>query len=145
MVFQVNASPQETIKFEKEFNMTNNVYKILREHEWEAALQTGKIMTDLDNQDGFIHLSTASQLAVTLSFFFHDSDSVLLLQIDLEKIDPSKLLFEEPFPNEGKRKSAFPHLYSALTTKQIANVWALKRNAFELPEEVLLQWENHSK
>ena len=69
-VFLVITSPQETIQSEKEFNMTNNVYKILREHEWDAALQTGEIITDLDNKDGFIHLSTATQLAVTLSFFF---------------------------------------------------------------------------
>ena len=125
--------------------MIKNVYKILREHEWEAALQTGQIITELDNEDGFIHLSTASQLAVTLSFFFQDSDSVLLLQLDLEKIDPSKLLFEEPFPNEGKRKSAFPHLYSALSTEQISNIWALERGGFNVPEAVLLQAENSKR
>ena len=125
--------------------MIKNVYKILREHEWEAALQTGQIITELDNEDGFIHLSMASQLAVTLSFFFQDSDSVLLLQLDLEKIDPSKLLFEEPFPNEGKRKSAFPHLYSALSTEQISNIWALERGGFNVPEAVLLQAENSKR
>ena len=125
--------------------MIKNVYKILREHEWEAALQTGQIITELDNEDGFIHLSMASQLAVTLSFFFQDSDSVLLLQLDLEKIDPSKLLFEEPFPNEGKRKSAFPHLYSALSTKQISNIWTLERGGFNVPEAVLLQAENSKR
>ena len=125
--------------------MIKNVYKILREHEWEAALQTGQIITELDNEDGFIHLSMASQLAVTLSFFFQDSDSVLLLQLDLEKIDPSKLLFEEPFQNEGKRKSAFPHLYSALSTKQISNIWTLERGGFNVPEAVLLQAENSKR
>ena len=125
--------------------MIKNVYKILREHEWEAALQTGQIITELDNEDGFIHLSMASQLAVTLSFFFQDSDSVLLLQLDLEKIDPSKLLFEEPFPNVGKRKSAFPHLYSALSTEQISNIWALERGGFNVPEAVLLQAENSKR
>ena len=125
--------------------MIKNVYKILREHEWEAALQTGQIITELDNEDGFIHLSMASQLAVTLSFFFQDSDSVLLLQLDLEKIDPSKLLFEEPFPNVGKRKSAFPHLYSALSTKQISNIWTLERGGFNVPEAVLLQAENSKR
>jgi len=125
--------------------MRDNVYKILRENEWEKASITGKIITDLDEQDGFIHLSTAFQLAATLSFFFQDSETVYLLEIDLEKIDTSTLLFEDAYPKGGKRKSAFPHLYSALTTKHIANVWTLKRNAFELPDEVLLQGENYSK
>ena len=125
--------------------MKDNVYKILRENEWETALITGEIITDLDKQDGFIHLSTAFQLAATLSFFFQDSETVYLLEIDLQKIDTSTLLFEDAYPKEGKRKSAFPHLYSALTTKHIANVWTLKRNAFDLPDEVLLQEENYPK
>ena len=126
----------------EEFSMTNKVYKVLRAKEWEAASNTGKIITELDNGDGFIHLSTAVQLATTLSFYFQDSVEVFLLQLDLGKIDNDKLLFEEPYPNEGKRKSAFPHLYSELRTDQIANLWTLERGAFFLPEEVLLQGEN---
>ena len=131
-----------SLETDKEFSMTDKVYKVLRVNEWETASNTGKIVTDLDGGDGFIHLSTAVQLAATLSFFFQDSDEVFLLQLDLEKLDKDKLLYEEPYPNEGKRKSAFPHLYSELRTDQIANVWILERGAFNLPEEVLLQVEN---
>ena len=131
-----------SLEANKEFSMTDKVYKVLRANEWETASNTGKIVTDLDNGDGFIHLSTAVQLAATLSFFFQDTDEVFLLQLDLEKLDKDKLLYEEPYPNEGKRKSAFPHLYSELRTDQIANVWNLERGAFNLPEEVLLQAEN---
>jgi uncharacterized protein (DUF952 family) len=131
-----------SLETDKEFSMTDKVYKVLRADEWETASNTGKIITDLDNGDGFIHLSTAVQLAATLSFFFQDSDEVILLQLDLEKLDKDKLLYEEPYPNQGKRKSAFPHLYSELRTDQIANVWILERGAFNLPEEVLLQVEN---
>ena len=131
-----------SLETDKEFSMTDKVYKVLRANEWETASNTGKIVTDLDSGDGFIHLSTAVQLAATLSFFFQDSDEVFLLQLDLEKLDKDKLLYEEPYPNEGKRKSAFPHLYSELRTDQIANVWILERGAFNLPEEVLLQVEN---
>ena len=122
--------------------MTKKVYKILRTNEWEAASNTGKIITDLDNADGFIHLSTALQLAATLSFFFQDCDKVFLLQLDLEKIDDDKLLYEAPYPNQGKRKGTFPHLYSDLRTEQISNVWTLKKSSFNLPKEVLLQAEN---
>ena len=131
-----------SLETDKEFSMTDKVYKVLRVNEWETASNTGKIVTDLDGGDGFIHLSTAVQLAATLSFFFQDSDEVFLLQLDLEKLDKDKLLYEEPYPNEGKRKSAFPHLYTELRTDQIANVWTLERDAFNLPEEVLLQAEN---
>jgi uncharacterized protein (DUF952 family) len=120
----------------------NNVYKVLRVNEWEDASRTGLIVTELDVEDGFIHLSTAVQLAATLSLYFEASEQVFLLELNMEKIDKDKIIFEEPYPNNGIRKSAFPHLYSELTTKQISNVWSLKRGAFILPEEVLLQSEN---
>ena len=122
--------------------MNNNVYKILREHEWEEAKESGQITSALDRQDGFIHLSTASQLAATLAFFFKDSDSLQLLQLNLDKIDDTQLIYESAHPNEGKRKSAFPHLYSQLKTNQISESWNIKRGSFSLPEEVLLQAEN---
>ena len=122
--------------------MSNKAYKVLKSDEWAEASSTGKIITDLDKRDGFIHLSTASQLATTLSFYFQESEEVILLQLDLDKINKDKLLYEEPYPNEGKRKSPFPHLYSELITDQIANIWTIKRGAFDLPEEVLLQAEN---
>jgi uncharacterized protein (DUF952 family) len=120
----------------------NNVYKVLRVNEWEDASRTGLIVTELDVEDGFIHLSTAVQLAATLSLYFEASEQVFLLELNMEKIDKDKIIFEEPYPNNSIRKSAFPHLYSELTTKQISNVWSLKRGAFILPEEVLLQSEN---
>ena len=122
--------------------MSNKAYKVLKPDEWAEASSTGKIITDLDKRDGFIHLSTASQLAATLSFYFQDFEEVILLQLDLDKINKDKLLYEGPYPNEGKRKSPFPHLYSELITDQIANIWTIKRGAFDLPEEVLLQAEN---
>ena len=56
------ANEPEEPGTKKEFSMTNKVYKVLRAKEWEAASDTGKIITDLDNEDGFIHLSTAVQL-----------------------------------------------------------------------------------
>ena len=144
MLMAISPWAEETMATEikKEFMSENNVYKILRTSEWEDASRTGLIVTELDQGDGFIHLSTAAQLAATLSFFFEESDKVTLLQLDMEKIDNDKLVFEEPYPNNGIRKSAFPHLYSELTTKQITNVWFLERGAFILPNDVLLQVEN---
>ena len=120
----------------------NNVYKILKEYEWEKAKESGQITTALDKQDEFIHLSTAPQLGATLDLFFKDSDSLQLLQLNLDKIDETKLIYESSYPNDGKRKSAFPHLYSQLMTNQIFQSWNIKRGSFNLPEEVLLQAEN---
>ena len=120
----------------------NNVYKILRTNEWEEASLTGSIISDVDKKDGFIHLSTAVQLAATLSFYFKDSEIVFLLQLDLEKIEKDKLIFERPIPNDGLRKGSFPHLYCELPTDQISKMWTIERGAFCLPQEVILQSEN---
>tara|TARA_B100001093_G_scaffold462689_1_gene478158 strand:+ start:1131 stop:1508 length:378 start_codon:yes stop_codon:yes gene_type:complete len=120
----------------------NNVYKILREHEWEEAQKSGQIITELDKQDGFVHLSTGFQLAATLAFFFKESNSLQLLQLDLGKIDDNQLIYEASYPNEGKRKSSFPHLYSKLMTNQVSKNWTIERGAFDLPEEVILLAEN---
>ena len=120
----------------------NNVYKILRTNEWEEASLTGSIISDVDKKDGFIHLSTAVQLATTLSFYFKDSEIVFLLQLDLEKIEKDKLIFEVPTPNDGLRKGSFPHLYCELLTDQISKTWTIERGAFSLPQEVILQAEN---
>jgi len=120
----------------------NNVYKILRTNEWEEASLTGSIFSEVDTKDGFIHLSTAVQLAATLSFYFKDSEIVFLLQLDLEKIEKDKLIFERPIPKDGLRKGSFPHLYSELTTDQICKMWTIERGAFSLPQEVILQAEN---
>ena len=120
----------------------NNVYKVMRAEEWEEALLTGSIISDVDKRDGFIHLSTALQLAATLYFFFKDSETAFLLQLDMKKIEKDKLIFEEPIPNDGLRKGSFPHLYSELTTDQILKFWPIERGAFILPQEVILQAEN---
>ena len=76
------------------------------------------------------------------AFFFKDSDYLQLLQLDLDKIDVKKLIYEAPYSNEGKRKSAFPHLYSQLMTNQISESWTIERASFSLPKEVILQAEN---
>ena len=48
----------------------NSIYKVLTEEEWEHAISLGYVVTKLDNDDGFIHLSTSKQLALTLHLYF---------------------------------------------------------------------------
>ena len=52
-----------------EMKTENNVYKILTQEQWLISEKNGYITTDLDIRDGFIHLSTAKQLAGTLYYF----------------------------------------------------------------------------
>ena len=56
--------------------MTNDVYKILTEEEWRQGKASSKIITKLDLKDGFVHLSTASQLNASLSLYFSKTMSL---------------------------------------------------------------------
>ena len=123
-----------------EFRLVNDVYKILTLEEWENASKTGFVVTELDKKDGFIHLSTSSQLAATLSFYFTHHKQVVLLQLTQDEIK-DELIFEATVPAD-KRKGLFPHLYSELLVNQVSQVWYLERGAFILPSEVLLQTEH---
>ena len=120
-------------------NMTNDVYKILTEEEWRQGRASSKIITKLDLKDGFVHLSTASQLNASLSLYFANESKVVLAQINLSKIKNN--LKYEVSSSSKNRNGKFPHFYGILNTNMILKTWQLERSAFCLPKEVLLQAE----
>ena len=115
-----------------------SVYKVLTLQEWEGASKTGLVITDLDQKDGFIHLSSASQLNVTLALYFSQEEQVVLLQIKEGEI-AKDLTYEI----SEKRGGQFAHLYGELSTKKISQFWHLDRSAFNLPNDVMLQAEKY--
>ena len=119
--------------------MTNDVYKILTEEEWREGRASSKIITELDLKDGFVHLSTASQLNASLSLYFANESKVVLAQINLSKIKNN--LKYEVSSSSKNRNGKFPHFYGILNTNMILKTWHLERSAFCLPQEVLLQAE----
>ena len=70
---------------------------MLTKDEWRQAQTSGLISTDLDRKDGFIHLSTATQLNATLSLYFYKEKSVVLLELDFLKTN-EQIKFETPTP-----------------------------------------------
>ena len=123
-----------------EMKKETNVYKILTQEEWLISKKNGYITTDLDIKDGFIHLSTANQLAGTLYYFFENDEDLILIQFKSGDLG-NDLVFEEPYPKDN-RKGLFPHFYSQLNIERISNFWEIQRGAFILPEEVILEQEN---
>ena len=113
-------------------------YKVLTQDEWEKACMDGYINTALDDIDGFVHFSLAKQLALTIRSYFDQYETLVLLQIETDKLC-DKLVYEESGSNE--RDGKFPHLYGKLTMEDICKKWVLKRNAFELPINVLKESE----
>ena len=137
--FAIFITSENAISATKEFNVDNQIYKVLTVDQWEQAQISGSIITELDKKDGFIHLSTAAQLNATLALYFAKEKTVVLLQIDQSQTH-DKLKFESPVP-PGNRTSSFPHYYGDIDTNAISKIWNLGRGAFEIPIEVMLQAE----
>jgi uncharacterized protein (DUF952 family) len=85
------------------------IFKIVPRAEWMAA--TGDYEGSAhDRADGFLHFSTASQLATTLRLYYAGQDDLMLVAVDAEACGPAlKWEFSE------SRGEDFPHLYSALS------------------------------
>ena len=87
------------------------VYKILGDAEWQAAQRAGLYGGSADDtRDGYIHLSTAGQLAGTVARHFRGQDNLVLVAISAARLGPS-LRWE---PSRGG--DLFPHLYGPLDT-----------------------------
>ena len=114
------------------------VYKVLTIKEWEEASEMGQIVTELDQQDGFVHLSSATQLNMTLSLYFSNEEKVVLVEINESDIAEG-LSYERA----EKRGADFAHYYGELSTDKISQSWYLDRSAFSLPEEVMLTAEQN--
>ena len=119
--------------------MKEKLFKILTLQEWDISKVSGFITTELDLNDGFIHLSNAAQLPTTLALYFSEHEEVILLLPELKQVQ-DKLIYE-PVDSQSKRSGKFGHLYAELKVSQISKSWILKRNAFEIPEDILLEAE----
>ena len=110
------------------------IYKILRAEEWadlQAAGETDGAPVDL--ADGFIHFSTAAQLAETAAKHFAGQSDLILLACDAEA-------FGEALKWEVSRGGAdFPHLYAKLKLRDV--IWAkplpLQGEGHAFPDGVL--------
>ncbi len=118
----------------------SKIYKILTHKEWEAANKLAHVKTDLDDKDGFIHCSTAKQLALTLRLYFKEEKSVIICEIETCDLDRSEYSFERVLSNKRPIQE-FPHIYGKLNIEQISKTWKLEKEAFQIPEDILLELE----
>jgi uncharacterized protein (DUF952 family) len=87
--------------------VTATIYKIVPEALWRAAQADGVFRgSPVDVADGFIHFSTAAQVAATAARHFRDIDGLVIVSIATNGLD---LRWE---PSRGG--DLFPHLYAEL-------------------------------
>jgi len=86
-----------------------------------------------DKRDGFIHFSTAQQLAETLQKHFAGARDLVLLYVREQLIEPEEALRWEP----SRGGALFPHVYGSLPIAAVERVEALtldERGLHLLPE-----------
>jgi uncharacterized protein (DUF952 family) len=85
------------------------VYKICPAAQWEVAVRAGIYQgSPADLSDGYIHFSTAEQVAETAAKHFAGQVGLVLVAIDADALGPD-LKWE---PSRGG--ALFPHLYAEL-------------------------------
>jgi uncharacterized protein (DUF952 family) len=85
------------------------IYKICGQAAWREAQSDGAFAgSEADARDGFIHFSTAAQVAETAAKHFANETDLLLVAVDADALGPS-LKWE---PSRGG--ALFPHLYAPL-------------------------------
>ena len=111
------------------------VFHIAARAEWEAALAAGTYRTGSLDDEGFIHCSTAEQLDRTANTLFVGRTDLVLLFIEVERLEPA--LRYEPVPDPPG--ALFPHVFGPINLAAVFEVVALQPGAdgrFELPLEV---------
>jgi uncharacterized protein (DUF952 family) len=94
------------------------IYKICQQKEWPEAEHHGEFRgSEADARDGFIHFSTAAQLAGTAAKHFAGATDLLLVAVDAGALGQA-LKWETARGGE-----LFPHLYAALPLKAVR--WTL--------------------
>lgn len=96
------------------------VYKICPEALWRDAERAGVFRgSEHDRRDGFIHFSTAEQLAETAARHFAGQHDLLLISVEAERL--GRALRWEP----SRGGALFPHLYGDLDLRAVKQVTRL--------------------
>ncbi len=100
------------------------IYKICEQALWRGAESDGLFLgTAADQRDGFIHFSSAAQVAETASKHFAQKSDLMLVAVDAGRLGAA-LKWERSRGGE-----LFPHLYAAMPLSAV-------RWARPLPDEV---------
>ena len=102
----------------------NLVYRVCSKDEWDHAnLNKFYAGSEIDNEDGFIHLSTKEQLSETLEKHFRGKKNLLIISFSTKKIQDN-LKWEV-----SRNGVLFPHYYGNLETKFAEKIYNLHLNA----------------
>jgi uncharacterized protein (DUF952 family) len=100
------------------------IYHICRRDEWQAALARGRYDgSSQDAADGFIHFSTAAQIAASAAKHRAGQDGLVLVAVEPARLGGA-LRWEE-----SRGGALFPHLYGPLPIDAVLSVRDLSLGA----------------
>ena len=105
------------------------IYKLFKKNEWETLKEATETPgAPIDVKDGYIHFSEEQQIHETLKKFFVNKENLILLKVHTLNLD--HLLWEQ-----ASNGDMYPHLYSNLDIKNVANYGKIKliNNKYDLP------------
>lgn len=101
------------------------IYHIATAADWEQARRDGEYTTSTRGrtlaQQGFIHGSTADQVAPVANMIYKDEPDLLVLVIDTDRVTP-EIRYEE-VPGWD---APFPHIYGPLNADAVVETRPLK-------------------
>ena len=100
------------------------IYKICPASAWREAERQGVYRGSADDaRDGYIHFSTAAQVAETARKFFTGQTGLFLIEVDVDALG-SALRWER-----SRNDELFPHLYGELDLGAVNGVQDLPSRA----------------
>ena len=108
------------------------IYKICSAPAWREAERQGVYRGSRDDaRDGFIHFSTAAQVAETARKHFFGQTALFLVEVDADTLGAA-LRWER-----SRNDELFPHLYGELdlgAVKRVLNLQARADGGHDIPE-----------
>jgi uncharacterized protein (DUF952 family) len=108
------------------------IYKICSASAWREAERQGVYRGSADDsRDGFIHFSSASQVAETARKHFFGQTALFLIEVDTEALG-ARLRWER-----SRNGEMFPHLYGELdlgAVRNVSNLHARADGTHDVPE-----------
>ena len=99
----------------------STIYKICEAVQWEEARRAGEFRgSAVDFADGYIHFSTARQVATTAARHFAGETGLVVVAVDAEVLGPA-LKWEA-----SRGGDLFPHLYRTLPLSAVRWVKPLR-------------------
>jgi uncharacterized protein (DUF952 family) len=104
------------------------IYHIAAGSDWEQARRDGLYQGSTRGvtlaQEGFIHASTAPQVAPVANAFYQGDAGLVVLVIDADLVEP-EIRYEQP-PGSSEM---FPHIYGPLSATAVVRVLPLAADA----------------